>query len=712
MTLILLISKQSTTCLTPANSAACWWNGRVGKTRSGKLAESPHRTKSSDTLEAQWLWQTLGKFISKHCMCERMDRAVPIEVTPGPQNSQYEPDEKLTTSLAVLGETLQQARPQIFTHLQERSAFWRHPETEEHRWGYSEYVRTRLLKSGWCSYDVYRLESITPSVSAMYYASDMKPQQQSRNHSKCSWLACVAPKKGKKVMHIDVDCTDCAKHGVVGGDAALTSIIEDGKTPMVTWTKEGLQVKGYDLQKDTPSFGAVSHAWEDRILASNTDASNQNDRKAHQCQLKHLQLQFDDLLGTSGQPFWVDILCIPRDASVKGTAIDQTKDIYHKAGAVLVWDRGLLGCSKSDNKRAIENNLRIITSDWSQRLWTFSETVRAENLHIAFDKGTVSVKTLEKARDLARDDMRHQYHHIWKVGRPFSSPVAAFRETQPERKLKMGHRPRGAAEEQDLRVQRAWHAVQFRSVTEPTDETLVLAHVLEMDVKEILKVNPSDPGCAAKRMVLFLDLLDATPGLGVPSGIIFLPGPHLRSSNVAETKGYGWAPRSWLTRQAHAYPLLRALRPTAGMHKRGLLVTFPGVLLHCPAKPIRQGMFWIPAHQTMHKWYKVTVNLPESDVADFWRSKVRPNGDTSIIMSAKEPRDRWEVGLLVQKKGKGQLTRGTVRWVERLCTVFIRLETNPNIITEQMTRVREHGDEMMLGERLEMGTQWCIDGDE
>jgi hypothetical protein len=40
-------------------------------------------------------------------------------------------------------------------------------------------------------------------------------------------------------------------------------------------------------------------------------------------------------------------------------------------------------------------------------------------------------------------------------------------------------------------------------------------------------------------MVKFSDLLDATPGLGVPLDIISLPSPRLRIEGVREMKGYG-----------------------------------------------------------------------------------------------------------------------------------------------------------------------------
>jgi hypothetical protein len=67
-----------------------------------------------------------------------------------------------------------------------------------------------------------------------------------------------------------------------------------------------------------------------------------------------------------------------------------------------------------------------------------------------------------------------------------------------------------------------------------------------LNVTDIERVgdNTDEKSIAAKRMAKFLDLIDATPGLGIPLGIIFLRSPRLRIEGVRKTKGYGWAPIS------------------------------------------------------------------------------------------------------------------------------------------------------------------------
>jgi hypothetical protein len=100
----------------------------------------------------------------------------------------------------------------------------------------------------------------------------------------------------------------------------------------------------------------------------------------------------------------------------------------------------------------------------------------------------------------------------------------------------------------------------------------------------------------------------------------------------------------------------------------------------------------------MHKWFKVVADTRGVEWKKFWSEEISSRGETSIIMSTRSPRDKWEVGLLV--RSKGVLSQGEYRWVERLCRVWFRLETNSNVITKLVQGVREKGNGMLFGERL------------
>lgn len=650
------------------------------------------------------------RFVSKHCSYRRLDRdpcsspSNDTEVLELGNPAHDALNKEMTLSLAILGETLQQAWPDTLSLMGSGTAFWRDPGTEETNWGQSKYCRDKMKEKGYCPLEIRRIESILPSVSIVYYASFMETFKRRSDTSKCTIWQCNCKKEAQEALHMNNCQGSCPTYQI--GEDKLIKIIEEGKTPLVTWTYRGeLECKGYDLKKEGLKFGALSHSWEDSIVDCGRDARNKNNRHMHQCQIESLRETFNRLLDDRESrttldnfPFWVDTLCFPRQYTVKGKALNQLKDIYHKAAAVLVWDRNLLQRPKTAEQDTIEMNMRIRTSDWSWRLWTFQEAILApkHSLHVAFrGNDTVSIDELQRARDKSRQDPYNIYHHIWKAGHPFSPPIWKLRN------------------EKEFRVQRAWEGVQFRLVSQPEDETIVLASALGLDVTKIQsvgKINENPEVVAAKRMVKFLDLLDATPGLGIPSGIIFLPPPKLRIKGIDETKGYGWAPATWLTKQSKTYPLFRPLKQTASIMKRGLLVEFPGLILHCPNTPIQENKFWVSVHQCMHKWFKVVADIQDKEWNRFWESNISPYSELSIIMSTQFPRERWEVGILAKTKGK--LSHGEVRWVESLCRVWFCLETNSNIVTDLLKSIRESGDKMLCGERLEETQKWCIDGGE
>jgi hypothetical protein len=200
-------------------------------------------------------------------------------------------------------------------------------------------------------------------------------------------------------------------------------------------------------------------------------------------------------------------------------------------------------------------------------------------------------------------------------------------------------------------------------------------------------------------MAKLYNMLDEEPTLGVPSGVIFLPGPKL------PVKGYEWAPRSWLSRQSHPYPLFRPLRRTTTIMKCGVLVSFPGLSLHNPTNPPKPT-FHIPLHETLHKRYKIQAAVDGENWTEFWRSSVCEDNQPCIILSTENPRDRSEIGVLV--KTKGWLTEGEIRWVDVFCRVWIRLETDQSKLAKLSVQFMENR-KRMFGSRVSDDQKWCVD---
>ncbi|KAK3623929.1 hypothetical protein LTR56_021290 [Elasticomyces elasticus] len=475
------------------------------------------------------------------------------------------------------------------------------------------------------------IESTFASASAVYYVCEAKLGVQRSGLEHCTAHACKAQPADLPVLLMHPCSGDCVLVAVPGADRRLSEIIKQGKTPLLTWTNNELVVEEHDLVKDDVAFGAVSHTWGDSIIADRAAITRYGGRKSYTCQLDRLQHDFNTQLrpkhdpGTKDISIWVDWLSNPTEAQVVPIALRRSIDVYREAGAVIVWDRDLL--ETSGQKESIETNARISLSNWARRLWTFPEAVLAERLYVAFERGLIDILELQKARDDARDNINSEYHHIWESLRSAVQRPGDLRNKSIS--------PIDSCPDY-YRVAPAWEAVQFRSVTASTDETIVLAQVLGVDMNKLAAIvnsdeNKSKQNLAEKLMVALLEELDKTPGLGIPSGIIFLPGPYIR--NVPGAKGFGWAPQTWLSHQANSDPLFRPLRQTAEILRRGLKVQFPGLVLHgFPTYPDK--VFWVAVHQVIHKWFKVRLQISETedqavDAADYWKGRLHPGQEIS-----------------------------------------------------------------------------------
>jgi hypothetical protein len=251
-------------------------------------------------------------------------------------------DTSITLSLAVLGETLQEARPDMSSLFNGQKQFWTDSADEETSWGYSTYCRDAMRKSGLCLLEIRRMEAIMPSVCVLYYASLMKHYRAKGERSKCTVDACFCRSREKselRPIHMD-RCEDCERHAVPGGEKQLIEIVEkQHKIPMLRWTLGKLECVPNDLKNDPKPYGILSHAWEDGIVESGRN-DKINDQKMHQCQLIALQRIFNKLLGrrhpSEDVLFWVDIPCTPKQHDAKGAALNQMRDLYHQEDAVLV----------------------------------------------------------------------------------------------------------------------------------------------------------------------------------------------------------------------------------------------------------------------------------------------------------------------------------------------------------------------------------------
>ncbi|KAL3418614.1 hypothetical protein PVAG01_10330 [Phlyctema vagabunda] len=442
--------------------------------------------------------------------------------------------------------------------------------------------------------------------------------------------------------HFHDDKARCQGQEVGVGEDRLIQIISQSQVSLVSWSKRGkLSCEGYNLEdvESVPTFSALSHSWVEKILHCGEDASQENNHRMLPCQLTSLRETLHRIFEFSYEEnplFWVDVLCVPRNYEMKGRILNKLNTIFSKASAVLVWDRNLLGRPKPSQEKHIEMNKRLQTGEWSWRLWTLPEAILGKKLYVVFqDDYFFGMDEVVAARQSARVDILHKYHFIWKAGHPFSSPIWYLRQQLRDGKL-------------DFAVQRIFQALQFCISSQQEDETIVLSSILGMNISKLLEIKaPTVKDVVTARMVETMNALDATPGVGIPSGLAFLPQPKL-NTNQAST--YGWAPKSWMTMQISTYPLFRPLKKTAYMMHKGLHVEFSGIIMHCLKTPLAKSTFWIPVSQSLHKWYKVKVDTGDWNWEELSK-RLSGVQELCLVLNSHNPRERWELGLLVRKKG-------------------------------------------------------------
>lgn len=617
-------------------------------------------------------------------------------------------DPVLALSIAILGEILQRQRPYLNESWEDHNGPW--DSSAEPRWGYSTWCRDQLKKNNWCPSEIWRLESLMPGVCEVYYASGIQRKLE-KDHSKCDWIHCSAEDKLSPRHFDDCDGTNCIEE-YLDEKQIEDTVLKSGKTPFVKCDEKTGRAVIYPIDLNAPhleDFGALSHAWKDRILDIGRDARGGNNRRVYRCQLQKLQKDFNKLVkGQSGAqaheggnvPFYVDALCYPRQVAVQVIALNQMRQIYSRAKTVLIWDRELLSERKFSESKMIEMNTRIRVGNWTKSLWTLLEAVLAQGscrLHVAFKDDTVTFEDLEQAKRLAKNDLFHEYHHVYRAGRPFSTAVYHLRKLdQRKDDTRANHRAGWV-----------WDAVQFQELDRAENEALILAALLKIDVTkfETNRKDGSKECLAASRMNDLLTLMNRSKGLGIPSGIIFMPFPKLKIGMVDHSRDSGWAPRTWLTRQAHTQSFRNALHVTADRLDTGLKVEFPGLVIY-PTTPSISKTFWVTFRQSMHKWFKVYIHPPVCDKGQWWAESYPHKDELIIIMAEDNPRELGTMALLVKKKGT--LSNGKIEWVDSICQAWVRLETNREIINKRIQEFRQGQGNTAIGKRINK-QQWCID---
>ena len=392
-----------------------------------------------------------------------------------------------------------------------------------------------LERSSCCPSQMQILLKYFESPQALSFVAACFDEDQCESHHACDRYTCRAG-TSMAANHMPRHVNDyCECQFLLIDEARLVECLEKGSLPLLRIKEEA--VTGEMSVEVVASSGSTSY-----IALSHVSADGLGNSEATalpHCQLSRLKTWIDaldpecgdgiNLSGRSeGKPellLWCDSLCCPVSSLAgKNMALRQMYRTYDEAAAVLVLDRSLISY-RTVGMSADEACVRIATSRWMTRLWTLQEGALSSRKHKLWFQFR---KTALPARNL--------YGHIWKVSDTdirrrgiANSVIKRFHEVFRLFDIDKIHNIHNRTAQLD-EVRRA---LRYRSVTVPSDEPLIVATLLALDLGRILAFDPPE------RMSALWRLIGTSPS-GVDRHFLFREGPRLHQ------RGLRWAPQSLL----------------------------------------------------------------------------------------------------------------------------------------------------------------------
>ncbi|KAM0794226.1 hypothetical protein BDR22DRAFT_895340 [Usnea florida] len=363
-----------------------------------------------------------------------------------------------------------------------------------------------------------------------------------------------------KFLHVDENLlADCLKKGTL----PLIRLKEDANSDQIS----------IDIvaSTDSTSYVALSHVWADGL-------GNPTATALPRCQLSRLKTLIDSMdikfLDDSYVPedatemlLWCDTLCCPvKSEESQKMALRQMYRTYEEASLVLVLDRSLIS-HRVGGMEFDEKCVRIATSRWMTRLWTLQEgalPAKKDKLWFQFTETALPFRALYvRLTEIERTDIRRRGVASSVIGRFLTFRTLFDVESSDNRGAELNHIMRG---------------LFYRSVTVPSDEPLIIATLLALDLSPILASEP------AQRMNVLWRIIGKSPS-GIDKQILFHLGLKTRE------RGLRWAPQSLLSVDRHfsiPKPGEEEHRGFLGTERnaRGLLVELAGFRISI-AKPAK-----------------------------------------------------------------------------------------------------------------------------
>ncbi|KAL8949547.1 MAG: hypothetical protein Q9222_004356 [Ikaeria aurantiellina] len=420
-----------------------------------------------------------------------------------------------------------------------------------------------MKQHGYCPSEIIRIKNTCITLSTIHFLTWMDKTDPAASHEHCNDSECLWRSNSlssDKTKH-RLDHCDCSSLTVDVGKAI--AILARGGLPILSLTslppRDDIRLEVLEAVPES-RYVAISHIWADGL-------GNAKANELPRCQLQHLLKLTTSFFESSTTQadgstvlIWLDTLCVPvKPPEARTMALNQMKRPYIEAAFVLVLDAGLCKIH-SQELDPLETGLRIFNSQWMRRLWTLQEGALPDKLYFQFSDATVDLQQLQKkVLDIHQTDIGRQYLAL-DVGTAHAKLRGFFHSSIP-------------AAGPDLAT--AVQALHYRSVSEPADEPLLMAGLLQLDARPILN------GPDSSRMQRLWTLMPLA-SKGIPMNVIFRSEPRLSQP------GFRWAPRTFLTSDDdQGFGLSSSFhedRPTI-LTSAGLQVRFPGCHIDMPAVP-------------------------------------------------------------------------------------------------------------------------------
>ncbi len=398
-------------------------------------------------------------------------------------------DPQIKLSLASLGELFTLATNEAFDASENNKC----PTTFSRLIDYSHWENL-MLSSGWCPSQRKINAKETSYLQTLHFLALLGQPESDELHRRCSNDRCLAYHSDLptyQTKHV-TNC-DCEHYSIDSN--RMIEILESGSLPLLRIQK-GHTLKELSVElvpaKSTSPYIALSHVWADGL-------GNPYENALPRCQLEFLHQTINDYYAIVNPQaveeilLWCDTLCCPVEPGKgKNMALANMKKIYSEATRVLVLDRAIRTYD-FETMDAEEACIRTLNSGWTRRLWTLQEgALPAKNHRLSF---------LFKDQVVNIQKLTHKMYQILEsnIGRRGLATNIVIRITNF---APIPYEFEGDRRE-DLGTIEA--SLQHRSVSVPSDEPLLIANLLDLNVTDILDgpcplTDCANVGCDHSRM--------------------------------------------------------------------------------------------------------------------------------------------------------------------------------------------------------------------